>query len=104
MVTACPPATRSPPYTQVFSGPREYSSGALIRCPPGDQPGAGGKVRGITGPSSSAQITVEPGGGAVQSSTTRVLLGANSGSVLVAQLRVRRQRTFSASRIRRTWL
>src|SRR5512142_295005 len=30
--------------------------------------------------------------------------GANSGSVLVAQLRVRRQRTFSASRIRRTWL
>src|SRR5215467_5477503 len=31
-------------------------------------------------------------------------LGANSGSVLVAQLRVRRQRTFSASKIRRTWL
>src|SRR5690348_10214072 len=30
--------------------------------------------------------------------------GANSGSVLVAQLRVRRQRTFSASKIRRTWL
>jgi hypothetical protein len=30
--------------------------------------------------------------------------GANPGSVLVAQLRVRRQRTFSASRIRRTWL
>src|SRR5437762_6555136 len=30
--------------------------------------------------------------------------GANSGSVLAAQLRVRRQRTFSASRIRRTWL
>jgi hypothetical protein len=30
----------------------------LIRCPPGDQPGAGGKVRGITGPSSSAQIGV----------------------------------------------
>ncbi len=29
---------------------------------------------------------------------------ADSGSVLVAQLRVRRQRTFSASRIRRTWL
>ena len=31
----------------------------------GNQPGAGGKVRGITGPSSSAQITVEPSGGAV---------------------------------------
>src|SRR6516164_5925087 len=30
--------------------------------------------------------------------------GANSGSVLVAQLRVRRQRTFSARRMRRTWL
>src|SRR6266516_711539 len=29
---------------------------------------------------------------------------ADSGSVLVAQLRVRRQRTFSARRIRRTWL
>src|SRR5690348_13559800 len=30
--------------------------------------------------------------------------GTNSGSVLAAQLRVRHQRTFSASRIRRTWL
>src|SRR5207247_5782667 len=70
---AAPSATRSPPETQAFSGPREYSSGALTRCPPGDQPGAGGKVRGITGPSSSAQITVEPAGGAVQSSTMRVL-------------------------------
>jgi hypothetical protein len=30
--------------------------------------------------------------------------GANSGSVLVARLWVRRQRTFSARRIRRTWL
>jgi hypothetical protein len=65
MVTSCPSETHSPPYTQVLSGPREYSSGALIRCPPGDQPGAGGKVREATGPSSSAQITVEPGGGAV---------------------------------------
>jgi hypothetical protein len=64
-VTACPSATRSPPQAQVLSGPREYSSGALTRCPSGDQPGAGGKVRGLTGPSSSAQITVEPGGGAV---------------------------------------
>jgi len=31
-------------------------------------------------------------------------LGANSGSVLATRLRVRRQRTFSASKIRRTWL
>src|SRR5260221_717532 len=30
--------------------------------------------------------------------------GATSGSVLAAQVRVRRQRTFSASKIRRTWL
>jgi hypothetical protein len=30
-------------------------------------------VRGLTGPSSSAQITVEPSGGLVQSSTMRVL-------------------------------
>jgi hypothetical protein len=46
-----------------LSVPREYSSGALIRWPSGDQPGAGGKVRGMTGPSSSAQITVVRGGG-----------------------------------------
>src|SRR6266542_2048740 len=79
MVIACPSATRSPPYTQVLSGPRAYSSGALIRCPPGDQPGAGGKVRGITGPSSSAQRTVEPGGGLVYSVTTAVLVGRTPG-------------------------
>jgi hypothetical protein len=30
----------------------------LMRWPSGDQPGGGGKVRGMTGPSSSAQITV----------------------------------------------
>jgi hypothetical protein len=30
MVIAWPSATRSPPQAQVFSGPREYSSGALI--------------------------------------------------------------------------
>ncbi len=65
MVIACPSATRSLPQAQVLSAPREYSSGALIRCPPGDQPGAGGKVRGITGPSSPAQTTAEPAGGAV---------------------------------------
>jgi hypothetical protein len=53
------------PYTHVFYRPREYSSGALIRCPPADQPGAGAKVRGITGPNSSSQITVARGGGSV---------------------------------------
>jgi hypothetical protein len=36
-----------------------------MRCPSGDQPGAGGKLRGITGPSSSAQITVVASGGVV---------------------------------------
>jgi hypothetical protein len=39
--------------------------GCISGARPGDQPGAGGKVRGITGPSSSAQMTVEPSGGAV---------------------------------------
>ncbi|WP_156056401.1 hypothetical protein [Streptosporangium roseum] len=42
------------------SGPRH----SLIRYPSGDQPG-GGKVRGVTGPGSSAQTTVVPGGGSV---------------------------------------
>ncbi|SFJ86786.1 hypothetical protein SAMN05216275_113106 [Streptosporangium canum] len=64
-VSSTPSRMRSAPYTQVLSMPREYSSGALIRCPSTDQPGAGGKVRGVTGPSSSAQITVVPGGGSV---------------------------------------
>lgn len=62
-VTVWPSATRSPPYTQVFSDPRLYSSGALTRWPSADQPGAGGNVRGTTGPSSSAQTTVTPAGG-----------------------------------------
>jgi hypothetical protein len=54
-----------PAVDQVFSGPREYSSGALIRSPSGDQPSAGGNIRRTTGPSSSAQITVESADGAV---------------------------------------
>jgi hypothetical protein len=62
-VTACPSATRSPPYTQVLSTPRLYSSGALTRRPSADQAGAGGNVRGVTGPSSSAQTTVARAGG-----------------------------------------
>ena len=45
-VTSTPSRMRRPPYTQVLSVPREYSRGALMRCPSGDQPGAGGKVRG----------------------------------------------------------
>ncbi|MFD7996790.1 hypothetical protein [Streptomyces mexicanus] len=35
----------------------------MMRWPSGDQPGAGGNVRGITGPTSSAQTTVAPSGG-----------------------------------------
>jgi hypothetical protein len=37
------------------------------------QPGAGGKLRGITGPSSSAQITVVSSGGVVERAMTRAL-------------------------------
>jgi transposase len=48
------------PETHTFSGPRRYSRGALMRWPSGDQPGAGGNVRGLTGPSSSTSRTVAP--------------------------------------------
>jgi hypothetical protein len=34
-----------------------------MRWPSVDQPGAGAKVRGITGPSSSVQMVVDPAGG-----------------------------------------
>jgi hypothetical protein len=64
-VTAWPSQIRSAAYTQVFSLPRLYSSGALMRWPSVDQPGEGGKLRGMTGPSSSAQITIVASGGAV---------------------------------------
>lgn len=40
-----------------------YSMGALMRWPSADQPGAGAKVRGLTGPSSSVQRVVDPTGG-----------------------------------------
>ena len=36
-----------------------------MRVPVGDQPGAGGNVRGMTGPSSSTQMVVTPSGGLV---------------------------------------
>lgn len=49
-VSSMPSRMRSAPYTQVLSVPREYSSRSLIRCPSGDQPGAGGKVRGSPAP------------------------------------------------------
>jgi hypothetical protein len=45
----------------------------LMRCPSGDQPDAGGKLRGITGPSSSAQTTVTSGGGVVSRAMTVAL-------------------------------
>lgn len=60
-----PSFTLRAPNTHTLSGPRLYSRGALMRCPSGDHPGAGGKERGVTGPSSSTQTTVEPGGGSV---------------------------------------
>lgn len=40
------------------SSPRLYFNDALMRCPSGDQPRAGRKVRGITGPGSSVQMVV----------------------------------------------
>jgi hypothetical protein len=36
-----------------------------MRWPFADQPGAGGNVRGVTGPSSSVQTVVDPSGGSV---------------------------------------
>src|SRR5215208_4872234 len=53
------------PNTHTLSGPRLYSRGTFMRWPSGDHPGAGGKERGVRGPSSSTQTTVEPGGGSV---------------------------------------
>jgi hypothetical protein len=64
-VTAWPSPIRSPPYTQTFSLLRPYSNGALTRWPSVVHPGGGGKVRGMTGPSSSAQITIVAAGGVV---------------------------------------
>jgi len=65
LVNVCPSRTRNAPYTQTLSGPRAYSSGALMRCPFADQPGAGANVRAVTGPNSSVQTVVEPRGGSV---------------------------------------
>src|SRR6266567_549640 len=77
---------------------------ALIRCPVADQPGAGGKVRGTTGPSSSVQMGVSPWGGSVEWVTTVVLLGRASLSRGVPQLCVCRKPTPSRSRMVRIWL
>ncbi len=64
-VSDLPSSTRRAPKTHTFSRPRPYSRGALMRCPSSDHPGAGGKARGVTGPSSSTQTTVQSGGGFV---------------------------------------
>src|SRR3712207_3948435 len=64
-VVDLPSSTRRAPKTHTLSGPRLYSRGALMRWPSGDHPGVGGKVRGLTGPSSSTQTTVASGGGLV---------------------------------------
>src|SRR5215213_619393 len=74
-----PSSTRRAPKTHTLSRPRPYSRGALMRCPSGDHPGAGGKARGATGPSSSTQTTVESGGGFVYSPTILDLLGRTPG-------------------------
>jgi hypothetical protein len=54
-----------------------------MRWPSGDHPGAGGKERGVTGPSSSTQTTVEPGGGSVGQCRARL------SSIFWDELRVR---------------
>ena len=56
---------RGPEKTWVYGALRPYSKGALTRWPSSVQPGGGGKVRGMTGPSSSAHTTVTPAGGVV---------------------------------------
>src|SRR5215472_1324691 len=50
-----------------------------MRWPVADQPGAGGKLLLTTGPSSSVQSVVDPGGGAGEWVTTAVLLGRRLG-------------------------
>jgi hypothetical protein len=50
-----PSRTRSAPLTHVFSSTRSLSSRTWMRWPVGDRPGAGSKVRGTTGPSSSVR-------------------------------------------------
>jgi hypothetical protein len=64
-ITPCPSPIRTPPSIQVLSGPRPYVSGALSRWPSALQPAGGSKVRGITGPSSSAAMSVVCAGGCV---------------------------------------
>jgi hypothetical protein len=76
-VISLPSRTRKAPYTQTFSSPRLSSKGAFMRCPWEDQPGAGAKVRGITGPSSSVQMVVDPAGGWVEWVTTAVRIADN---------------------------
>src|SRR3712207_5148257 len=78
-VSDLPSSTLRAPKTHTLSRPRPYSRDALMRWPSGDHPGAGGKARGVTGPSSSTQTTVEPGGGSVYKPTILDLLGRTPG-------------------------
>jgi hypothetical protein len=95
-VTTCPSATRSAPYPRSCPG-RGRSPARLDPVAVGGQPGAGGKLRGSTGPSSSAQLTVVAGGGLVSQAMTLALLGRTPGrgwsstSGSVASLPLRQQ-------------
>ncbi len=84
--------------------PRPSSNSALTRWPSSVQPGAGGKLRGITAPE---LVGADHGRlrrrGGVAGDDLRSF-GTNSGSVLCVHERGCRQRAPSASRIRRTWL
>lgn len=74
-VSDLPPSTRRAPKAHTLSLARPYSRGTLMRSPSSDYPGAGGKARGVTGPSSSTQTTVESGRASVWSPRILDLLG-----------------------------
>jgi hypothetical protein len=81
-----------------------------MRCPSGDQLGAGGKLRGGSGRYGAEFVDAENGRlrrwRRVERDDPGPLgtLGAKWGSLLVAHKRVWRQRTPSCRKMRRTWL
>jgi hypothetical protein len=104
MVIVWPSTGRRPPYTQVF-----LRAAAVLqqRLDPVAVGGPGGRgqerARDHRAQLISADHRRRLGRGGVKDDDLRSF-GAKSGSVLVVQERVRRQRMPSASRIRRTWL
>jgi hypothetical protein len=58
-----PSATRGAPYTQVFSGPRPSSSGALTRCRQGSSQGRAGSCGGSPGRARRHRSPTSPSAG-----------------------------------------